>query len=424
MPKRLLEDIVRKPATKEIKKNPKVEEVREVREIGEIAIKTETTQTKNRSRFLLWFVALISVVFCFFAVSFLFAKAKVSITPKTQEVTVNENLSASKDSSSGGLIFNLVVIPGQENKKIQATGEKEVQEVATGTMVIYNAFSSAPQTLNINTKLEGSNGKIYKTDTKTVVPGMGKDGTPGQVEVNIDGNAPGADYNSDPLDFKIVNFKGTPKYAKIYGRSKGSITGGFIGQAPDVSLADKLVAESNLKNALQAELLQKATDQIPAGFILYKDAIFLDTGDSDLSTVYNQDNSMTLTQSGTLYGILLNEQGLTKKIAENNIDKYDGSDIYIPNIKNLVFSLSNQGAISFADMQSINFNLSGPAQIVWKVDVNKFTSDLLGKPKNDFTQILSQYLNISSATLTVSPIWKMSVPDKVKDVTVTVNYPQ
>jgi hypothetical protein len=299
-----------------------------------------------------------------------------------------------------------------------------VQEVATGTMVIYNAFSSAPQTLNINTKLEGSNGKIYKTDTKTVVPGMGKDGTPGQVEVNIDGNAPGADYNSDPLDFKIVNFKGTPKYAKIYGRSKGSITGGFIGQAPDVSLADKLVAESNLKNALQAELLQKATDQIPAGFILYKDAIFLDTGDSDLSTVYNQDNSMTLTQSGTLYGILLNEQGLTKKIAENNIDKYDGSDIYIPNIKNLVFSLSNQGAISFADMQSINFNLSGPAQIVWKVDVNKFTSDLLGKPKNDFTQILSQYLNISSATLTVSPIWKMSVPDKVKDVTVTVNYPQ
>ena len=52
------------------------------------------------------------------------------------------------------------------------------------------------------------------------------------------------------------------------------------------------------------------------GFILFKNAIFLNTDNSNVSPVYNKDNSMTLTLSGTLYGLLLNEQQLTKKIAE------------------------------------------------------------------------------------------------------------
>ena len=94
------------------------------------------------------------------------------------------------------------------------------------------------------------------------------------------------------------------------------------------------------------------------------------------------------------------------------------------NIKNLVFSLSTPADISLSTAQNINFTLTGPAQIVWKLDINKFTSDLLGQSKKDFSQILSQYPNIDSATLTVSPIWKMSIPSQTKDVKVIVNYPQ
>jgi hypothetical protein len=76
------------------------------------------------------------------------------------------------------------------------------------------------------------------------------------------------------------------------------------------------------------------------------------------------------------------------------------------------------------DVKIINFNLSGTDKIVWKTDINKFTADLLGKSKNDFNQILSQYPNINSATLTLNPIWEMSIPDQAKDVKVIVNYPK
>ena len=458
MPKRPLDDMVRvkkvTPVTvKEVVK-PKLKPKKEVEEAREVTRKFEPIESysdykSNSYRYFLWLVALISIAFCFFAVSFLFSKANVLVNPKTEDVVLDENLSANKDSDANGLSFDTVTIPGQESTIVPATGEKNVSTPATGTVMIFNAFSSSPQNLDVDTRLEGSNGKIYKTQSKVVVPGMSKDGTPGQISVPIYGAAPGQEYNSPPLDFTILGFKGTPKYSKFTVRSQPGtqISGGFVGQAPDISTADKLTAVAQLKATLQSDLLQKATVQIPDGFILFKNAVFLSTDDSDLSFVYNnQNNTATLTLEGTLNGIILSEKELTKKIAENEIDKYDGSDVYIPKIKNLVFSMSTQTSVptttpsvtsatsgtqpdtsandvSLPDLQNINFNLSGPAKIVWRLDVDKFTSDLLGKSKNDFTQILSQYPNVDSATLTLTPIWKISIPDQAKDVNVTVNYP-
>jgi len=420
--------------TKEIKKEPKEKAPKIITQIRQERSKEKNIlpdDTKSRSRYMLWFIAAISAVFCLFALSFLFGKAEISVNPKTEDLVLNENLTAVKDSTNGPLSFDLVVIAGTANKTIQATAEKNVAIKATGTVLIFNTFSSSAQPLAVDTRLEGSNGKMYKTLTKTIVPGISKDGTPGQVEVGIYGSVAGEDYNSDtPLDFTIIGFKGTPKYSKIKVRSKPgtNITGGFVGLAPDITDADKSAAIADLNNTLKAKLLQKAAGQIPGGFILFKDAVFLSAGSADnepnISFTNNKDNSMTLTDNGTLYGILFNEQKLTQKIAQDNIDKYDGADVYIPNIRGLTFSLSNKDNVSFNDLQNIDFNLSGPAKITWKLDTNKFTADLLGKPKKDFNQILSRYANIDSAVLKLSFPWMQSIPDKTKGIKVIVNYPE
>ena len=436
MPKQFLEDMVKakrarqgnmqelRPKPKEVREIEQKIEIRETINVAEF--RPEYARNKNRSRYFLWFIALLSLVFCFFAISLMLAKATVLVNPKIVNVNVNENLSATKDSNTSGLSFDLVVIPGQETETVQATGEKNVSTSATGTVVIFNSYSTSPQTLSVDTKLLGSNGETYKTQTKTIVPGMSKDGTPGQVQVGIYAAAPGQAYNSGPLDFTIMGFKGTAKYSKFIVRSETNtqISGGFVGLAPDIAPADEAIALSNLKDTLQKNLSMKAIAQIPDGYILYKDAVFLNTDDSNLTSVYNPDGTATLTLSGTLYGVILNMQDLTQKIATDNIENYDGSDVYIPNIKNLVFSLSTPADISLSTAQNINFTLTGPAQIVWKVDTNKFMSDLLGQPKNNFSQILSKYPNIDSATLTIIPVWKMSIPSQSKNVKVVVNYPQ
>jgi len=66
--------------------------------------------------------------------------------------------------------------------------------------------------------------------------------------------------------------------------------------------------------------------------------------------------------------------------------------------------------------------LSGLAKIVWKIDVDKLIVDLLDKPKKDFNQILSQYPNINSALVKLSPPWIQSLPSKTKDIKVIVDY--
>ena len=387
----------------------------------------ETKQNKKgkESKYRIYFVALISVVFLLFALSFLFSGAKIVITPKIREIPLNsENLSAAKDPNIPGLSFDLVVISGEENKTIQGGEEKEVEISAKGVVLIYNSYSSSSQVLDINTRLEGSNGKIYKTDKKITVPGMTKDGKAGSVEVGIYGADTGEEYNSTPLDFKIFGFKNTPKYSKFYGRSKGEITGGFKGKSPIVSSLEKTSAVSELKAVLETKLLKKVTDQIPSGFILFKDAVFLDIDDKNINFSPDKDNKVLISIKGTLYGFLFDEKELTKKIAQDIIEKYDGNEVYVPNIRNLIFSLNDKENISSADVKNINFALSGTPKIIWKVDEVKFISDILGQKKINFNAILSQYPSIDSAQLTIRPFWKSSFPEKSDSIQIIVNYPK
>ncbi len=384
---------------------------------------TEKPNNVKKSKRGLWFIAGISIIFFIFSISHLFFKVVVTVNPKIKNVVLNESLLADKSGEGGALSFDLIIISGEEDKMIQATEEKNVSEKAQGVVLIYNNFSSGTQRFAIDTRFEGSNGKIYKTVKAVVVPGM-KGNTPGSLEVNIYAAEAGEEYNSGPLDFTIFGFKGTPKYSKFYARSKGEITGGFKGKVPAISDAEKLATTNDLKAVLQAKLFKKATDQIPNGFVLFKNGAFLNIDESNTDLASLKDNMFPVKVKGTLYGFLFDEEKLSKKIVADNIKEFDGSSVYLTNIRDLTFSLINKDNISFEDVKNISFSLKGSTKIVWKLDENKLKNDLLGKSKKDFTQILLQYPNVDSADLVISPFWKMSLPDKTKDIKVIVNYPK
>ena len=439
MAKKILQDMVK---TKDTVSNPKknrdvfykqeeAEKIYRKNEAPRIVIKDDSEyraskidQDDNGPRYGLWSVALIAVVFLLFAISFLFSGAKVTVIPKTQDLTLSQNFNAIKDSTDvNSLPFDLAAISGQETVNVQGGEAKDVLTKATGMVKFFNAFNTSPQTLALNTKLEGSNGKIYKIQSKIIIPGMAKDGTPGSIEVGISGAEVGAEYDSDPLDFRISGFKGTSKYSKIYAESDGKISGGLQGKFAQISDDQKTSAINDLRSALQAKLLKKITDQIPDGYILFKDAVFLndDSGSVGVATV---SGSVPVTLTGTLYGFLFEENKLAQVIVKENVDSYDGSPVYVSNIRNLIFSLVDKENISFKDVTSINFTLTGSAKVVWKVDTNKLIDDLLNKRKGEFNQILAGYSNIASADSVLTPIWSMSFPGKSKDINVIVNYPK
>jgi hypothetical protein len=375
------------------------------------------------SRYALWIVAIFAVIFLFFSISMFFSNAKISITPKEKDFSLNTSFDAVKDAQSGGIPFEVVVLSGEETKIVPANGVQDSAIEATGKVVIYNAYSSTSQILAMNTKLEGSNGKIYKIDSKITVPGISKDGTPGSAEVGIYASDSGEAYNSAPLDFQIIAFKYGPKYNKIYGRSKGEIAGGFKGSVPKIADADSVAALTELKTSLQSKLFKKVSYDIKPGFILFKDAVFLNIDPIQAQPQIEGDTAK-ISLKGSLSGFVFDEKVLTKAIALNLMPQYDGADIYIPKIKDLVFSLSSKDADSLTDAQKITFTLTGNPKIVWKVDAEQLAADLLGSEKKDFNTILSKYPAISSGDLALQPAWQSSLPKKSKDIKLTVNNPE
>lgn len=388
----------------------------------ESIVKTTEEVSKNSPKYTLWVVALISVVFLFFALSFLFSSATVTIIPKIKSISLNQNISAVKETNVENLSFDLITLSDVESTTIQSGEEKDFKESAKGKVLLYNKYSQVPQQLLIDTRLEGSNGKIYKTKTKVTIPGMNKDGTPGKISVDIYALEPGVEYNSLPIDFKIFGFKGTNKYSKFYGRSVGEISGGLVGKSRQVTEEQKVAAEKELKALLEAKLFSKAISQIPEGFILFKDATLLSIDESNLSKT-GEDGSVTLEIKGTLNGFIFNNDKLTKLIIQYLIPDYEGNDVYISNIKDLTISISKKDEVVASEATKIDFNIYGVPKLVYKIDAENLAVSLVNKNKKDFNQILLKYPNIDSANLSIKPIWRSSFPEKIKNIKVIINYP-
>jgi hypothetical protein len=381
MPKNFLQDMVRvkrlrnkKAISEKPVPNIKVDE----NFFNERFTGTLDSNSSKASNHKLWIIAGLSAIFLFFGLSYNFSKVSVVVHPKIKTITLNQSLVASSDNTDN-LSFKLVSLSGEEEKVVAATNSEDVSKVAEGSVVLYNAYNSSPQIFSADTRLSGSNGKIYKTKTKVTVPGKSKSGKPGSVKVAIYASSPGPEYNSSPLDFQIVGLKGTPKYQKFYGRSLGSITGGFKGKIGVIDPKNKEGIVSILNETLKSKLLQKATAQIPPGFILFKDASFLNTELIDPTQEQIKEDSLIIKTKGVFYGFLFREEELTKKIIEGNLPNYDKNPVFIPDLKNLNFVLAQNDSKNLGSInpQNISFTLKGNAQITWLVDTDKLKKDLL-----------------------------------------------
>ncbi|MCF7833829.1 MAG: baseplate J/gp47 family protein [Candidatus Pacebacteria bacterium] len=388
------------------------------------------------SKYGIWVIAFIAILFLFFAVSLLFVKATVTVNPETKVLSMSEDFIASKGNSSKSFSFDLMVLTGEEKVTVLGGEEKEVKESAKGTVIIYNNFSLAPQALDINTRLETIDGKIYKTVEKVIVPGMQKEDVPGQIQVDIFASEAGEEYNSPPLDFKILGFKGSPKYEKFFARSVGDISGGKLGITREVSVEKKEESLKKLESSLRDKLMEKAKNQIPAGFILWTTAIFFEKtnekftiGDPKDALDYKEgteEEATTISMDAVLYGFIFNEEVVAKEILKNIAPNENEQNVYISNIKDIKFTLQNAENVTSKNINSIrdiNFALSGNPLLVYKFDDVSFASDIAGKNKKDFEKIMNKYSHVISAESSIKPVWKKSFPEDMKKIHIIVNYP-
>lgn len=369
-------------------------------------------RTNGRS-FGAWFIAVLVILFLFFAFTILFSGTKVVVTQRTEQVSFETNFTALKDAEAGRLSFDTIVESDITKRTVPSSGEEFVETKASGTIVVYNNYSTASQKLIANTRFQSDSGLIYRIKDPIIVPGIKKDSKgnkiPGSLEVVVYADKAGSEYNIDNSDFTVPGLKGTDQYDGFYARTKTEISGGFSGMIKKVSETDRKSAVDSMRGELRDRLIKSVREQIPEGYLLYDDAMEF-VFSSEIDTVVGEDKA-ELTEKGEVRGIVFSKGALAREIAGVELDKYDGLPVNGVGIEGLLFVLNNPDGTSYTALERITFTLKGNMVLVWLFDESALKEDLVGKKKRDVDWVLSDYPSIKEAQIIMRPFWKRNFPD-------------
>lgn len=370
-------------------------------------------------RAFLWSIAAVALIFLFFSFSGLFAGAVVKITPARVHSIIDGQFNAYKETKDGELQYDVVILSGQASVDVPATEERNVERKAFGQIIVYNTYSSAPQRLITNTRFSASDGKIYRVKDSVVVPGTTMNGSetiPGSVEATIYADEPGEKYNIGLVDFTIPGFKGDPRYEKFYARSKTEMKGGFSGTMKFPSDAEIKIAEDGLKEKVRGQIISDARAQTPSGFILYDDGIFITFDDGDVPEA-SGGSAVTITQRGTLHGIIFERKALAQFIARKSVASFDGGDIEIRNLDQITFAVVDRENSKPLDGEIVAV-FSGSVDAMWVLDEEGLKKNLINVRKSDFQKAISGFPHIERAEASLRPFWKRNFPDDANRIRV------
>lgn len=394
---------------------PDRETLRSVRQEFESHTETRIKQKGRGKKYLVIGSAVIGVVALALVVSSVFHAATITVTPRSEDVTLNEGVtSVNSPVANAVLPFTPLTVNTIGSQKVAAAGEEKVDKAATGTIIIYNNYNANTQRLVKNTRFETPEGLIYRITDSVTVPG--KKGTvPGSVEATVVAEATGDKYNVGLKDFTIPGFKNDPRYTTFYARSKTPLAGGFTGTVKVVADADRLKAQNDIKAAATTELLEKVQAEKPAGSVFFGNAYTVDCSPLPQETV--SDKEAMIKMDCALSAALFDMQQLAAFVANKYVTGYGNEAIVINNLADLTFT--PKAGFAPGTSSSISFTLTGPARLEWTYDETALKAALAGKKRAEVPSVLQAYPMIQKADISVRPAWRRSLPAEAKDISIT-----
>ena len=383
---------------------------------------------KKKSRAVWYGLILFFVILAVGAVvSIMTAGAEVTVHPKHSEPTVDADFTAVRNPQPDQLAYEIMSLDAQGEQQIKASGQKQVQSNASGSILIYNKFKSSPVHLIAHTRFADPNGLIFRISKPVTIPGYTKDASgkiiPGVVTADVTADQPGQDYNIGPSHFTIPGLKGDAEYSAVYAESVQSFTGGFDGKKFIIDNTELETAQQKLRTQLRNSLLDKIDSKKPAGFVVYKDAVTFTY--QSLPSVSAGDNLATIKEKVTMRIPMFKQDQFAQYIAKATVPGYNGAPVRIVDPYTMTFSYTSAttSATDISALDSINFHLKGQPQIVWKYDAEKLKADLANAPKSSLTSILGSFPAIQKAEATIRPFWKTRFPVDINKIKVTESIP-
>lgn len=344
-----------------------------------------------------------------------FGKTIIQVTPRTESFTVDASFDVSRKNNSEIGLETLRFVSELE-KTSPVSGSKKIERSASGRIIIYNTFSKDPQILVRRTRFETPDGKIYRLNANTTIPGSTlEDGKikPGSIEVDVTADAPGESYNTGLTDFTIPGFKGTPRYDKFYARSKTTMSGGFSGISAAIAKNDLNSLESDIKRELNEKFLAQVRQELPAGFVIPEGGTILTVENIDRSHEIGDPTSMlSMTIKANFIAFALKLEYIEQEIIDKYLENKENDNIKIQNLETISFKSKNPDFIN----QKLTLVITGEARAVWQFDETKLKNDLITAPRKSRLEIFNKYPEIVRAQIVFWPSWWRFFPKKPENI--------
>lgn len=329
------------------------------------------------------------------------------------------------DTATVKMVPEKALLPGelftQQKNMTQlfvASDSKEVSQKAAGRVTIYNAYSSAPQTLVATTRFITSDGKIFRLTEQVVVPGAEiKDGKiiPASIEGSVVADKPGPDYNVGPLDrLEIPGFKGTARYGKFYGELREPTTGGFVGKKPVPNAKDIAAAKTKTADALTSSLSNAFLNNRPTGFRILDGASEIKIVKLTVNENTDVKGNFSVFGEATFRAIGFRESDM-RSFLEASATKDNPNSIFE--------ELDPDYANAKPDFEKgrLSFSLKVNAALRPAFSDTEFKNKVLGKGIDETRSFISALLELGNAKVSLWPFWLGSVPKDPARVEIVVN---
>src|SRR3989344_14233 len=384
--------------------------------------RVDIRQTKNSKISAIGKILLLTVVLIaggVAVVSFFFARADVIVWPQSREVSVKETLrarTAAGDLQTPTISGTLLEGDFEKTKLFSATGKEVKAERATGTIRVFNTFSSEPQSLIQNTRFVAESGKLFRSVERVVVPG-GSSSNPGIKDVRVQAVEVGSEYNIEPSSFSIPGLAGTALYTYVYGKSLSQMAGGRVEESTVISQNDLEGAKQTLLEDIKKEAFEQFERMAPPDYLVFADSFALEIGKETMTAKQgDEQDAFTYTLQSSIKTLAVDEQEI-RELLLNRLGKQliDSEQLDEARIR------AEYSSSSFsASAEILEFTVQGQGVVYREVDEQSVRANIQGKSKDEAEGIATGSGDIRALEVSVWPFWMGSVPLQSSRVSVEI----
>lgn len=357
-------------------------------------------------------------------VAYAFGKATVDIafneSPWTHNGVVTASVLAKNlDAETATIPAEMVEQPQNLSvRSFPATGRTTGGQKARGTITIVNEHSASSQELVATTRFTTPDGKIYRLDNGTIVPGAtvdasGKVTASSSIKAAVTADQSGESYNIGATPhLNIPGFQGTPKYTGFYGvlsegASGGTSTGGPSPTAEDISKAKAEMA-SALSSSFQATFLAG----VPEGLKVLPEALVFSTTTFSIGPV-DERGQFSVTPSSILRAF---------EFRESDVEAFLNAKAQSGNPGKILQDLK----ISYASVKpdfakkQLTFSVQAEAVLAPEFDPAAFASTIAGKSQDQARESIQLLPELASAKVSLWPSWLWVIPNDPSKISVNV----